>query len=188
MRRVAFVFLAGLVVTALALMAIAQRTTQASAGWSYPVIKGYGEAMPLPQAAVQPDKGKTYKVLFNLTRAGDSPSEVLPGLDHAARTLNVFSILGVPQKNVQMVMVFHGPGGMAALNNQAYRAKFKVDNPNIKVIQELRQAGVEAYVCGQWLHGANYTEKDLLPEVKEATSAMVVLVKYQNDGYALMPF
>lgn len=156
--------------------------------WTYPVIKDYGRAWPLPHAAVQPEKGHEYKVLFNLSKTGAKPDEPLPGLEHAARTLNVFSSLGVQPKQLHIVMVFHGPAAAAAMNNEVYRAKFNVDNPNLKLISQLKQAGVEPYLCGQSLHELNFNEKDMLPEVKLATSAMVVLVTYQNNGYALMPF
>jgi intracellular sulfur oxidation DsrE/DsrF family protein len=188
MRRAGIAILVCVGTAGLMAMAVARHAAPSAAGWTYPVIKDYGRAWPLPQAAVQPEKGREYKVLFNLTRAGDNPSEPLPGLEHAARTLNVFSSLGVPPKNLHIVMVFHGPAASAAMNNAVYRAHFKVDNPNIDLIHQLTHAGVEAYLCGQALHEMNYDEKDILPGVKLATSAMVALVTYQNNGYALMPF
>jgi intracellular sulfur oxidation DsrE/DsrF family protein len=165
-----------------------KKADQPSSGWTYPVIKDNGRAWPLPKAAVQPQKGRTYKALFDVSRPAPNPNEILPGLAHASRMINVFAALGVPPKNLKVVAVFHGPVGYAAMNNDVYRAKFNVDNPNIKVIEELKAAGVELLLCGQTLHELNFNEKDMLPELKLATSAMVVLVTYQNDGYALMPF
>jgi intracellular sulfur oxidation DsrE/DsrF family protein len=162
--------------------------TDPKSEWVYPVIKDYGRAWPLPHAAVQPEKDRQYKVLFNLSKPAANPNEPLPGLFHAARTLNVFASLGVPPKNLHIVMVFHGQAAPAAMSNDVYRAKFNVDNPNLKLISQLKQAGVEPFLCGQSLHELNFNEKDMLPELKLATSAMVVLVSYQNDGYALMPF
>jgi len=156
--------------------------------WTYPVIKDYGRAWPLPNAAVQPEKGQEYKVLFDLSKTGANPSDPLPGLEHAARTLNVFSSLGVQPKQLHVVMVFHGPAAAAAMSNQVYRAKYDVDNPNLKLISQLKQAGVQPYLCGQSLHELSFNEKDIFPDVKLATSAMVVLVTYQNNGYALIPF
>ncbi len=161
---------------------------QASSGWTYPVVKDYGRAWPLPNAAVQPTKGKTYKALFDLSHPAPTPNDILPGLAHIARMVNVFASLGVAPDKLKIVAVFHGPVGFAAMNNDVYRTKFNVDNPNLKIIQELKAAGVEFFLCGQTLHEGNFNEKDMLPEVKLATSAMVVLVAYQNDGYALMPF
>jgi intracellular sulfur oxidation DsrE/DsrF family protein len=160
----------------------------ADSGWTYSVIQGYGGAVPLPNAEVQPQKGRTYKVLFSLTEAAEKPDEPLPGLDHMARTFNVFGSGGVPPKNLKVVGVFHGPASYAAMSNEVYKAKFGVDNPNLKLIEELKAAGANLFLCGQAAHALKFNEKDMLPQVKLATSAMTVLVTYQNDGYALMPF
>lgn len=157
-------------------------------GWTYPVIKDYGPAWPLPEAAVQPQKGRIYKVIFNLSSAAPNPNEILPGLASAARLMNVFVTDGLAARNLKGVAVLHSSAGYAAMDNEVYRAKFNVDNPNLKIIRELKAAGVELFLCGQTLHDLNFHEKDLLPDVKLATSAAIVLTTYQNDGYALMPF
>lgn len=175
-----------LLATAFTLLA-QQPTTQSE--WQNPVIKSAGGAIALPNAAVQPQKNKQYKVLVDITKGSDNPSEVLPGLDHAARVLNAMSLAGVPAKNIHMAIVIHGPATtIAAMNNDVYRAKYRVDNPNAKVFKELSDAGVEVYVCGQAVHAFHFAEKDVLPDVKVALAAVVVLVVYQNNGYALMPF
>lgn len=188
MRLATFVALVVFAAGCFSTVAAQAKPADSAPGWTFPVIKDYGRAWPLPQAAVQPEKHKTYKVLFDLSKPAPNETDVLPGLAHAARTLNVFASLGVPPKNLKIVAVFHGPVGYAAMNNDVYRAKFGHDNPNIKLIQELKAAGVELYLCGQTLHELNFDEKNMLPDVKLATSAMVVLVTYQNNGYALMPF
>ena len=184
---IAFLVLAASTVT----MAAAQTSNQAdepTSGWTYPVIKDYGRAWPLPHAAVQPQRGRTYKVIFDLSKQAADPNQLLDGLAHAARLFNVFAADGAPPKNLKVVAVFHGAAGYAAMSNEVYRGKFGVDNPNLKIIQELKAANVELLLCGQTFHDLNFNEKDLLPDVKLATSAAIVLVTYQNDGYALMPF
>lgn len=165
----------------------AQRSNPA-AKWTYPVIKDYGPAWPLPHAAVQPQRSRTYNVIFNLSQSAAHPSEVLPGLVSAARLLNVFVTDGLPSGNLKVIAVFHSSAGYAAMDNDIYRAKFNVDNPNLRLIAELKAAGVQLFLCGQTSHDLNFEEKDLLPEIKLATSAAIVLVTYQNDGYALMSF
>lgn len=184
---IAFLVLAAGTVTMLA--AQERKSDAPTSEWTYPVIQGYGRAWPLPHAAGQPQKGRTYKILFNLSQPSRDPSEPMPGLEHAARTLNVFASLGVPPENLKVVAVFHGPvASYAAMDNDIYRAKFNVDNPNAKLIHELKAAGVNLLLCGQALHELNFNEKDMLPDVKLASSAMLVLAIYQNDGYAMMPF
>lgn len=159
-----------------------------TSGWTYPVIEDYGRAWPLPYAAVQPQPERTYKVVFSLSNPAPNPNEVLDGLAHVARLFNVFAADGVPPKNLKVVAIFHGSAGYAAMDNGAYRAKFNVENPNLKIIHELKTAGVRLLLCGQTLHDLNLSEQGLLPDIRLATSAAIVLVTYQNDGYALMPF
>lgn len=89
---------------------------------------------------------------------------------------------------MKIAIVMHGPAGFAAMDNATYRAKYNVDNPNIKLLSELKKAGAEIYLCGQTLHGQKFQESAMLPEVRLATSAMIVLVSYQNNGYALLAF
>jgi intracellular sulfur oxidation DsrE/DsrF family protein len=185
MRRAVLLVLV-LLAVAISLFAAPQ---QESSGWQNPVIKSAGGAIPLPNAAVQPEKNKQYKVLFDITKGSDDPKEVLPGLDHAARVMNAMAMSGVPLKNIHMVLVFHGRNTtIGSMNNETYQAKYHVDNPNAEVLKELKQAGAEIYVCGQAMHALHFTDKDLLPEVKVALAAVIVLVVYQNNGYALMPF
>jgi intracellular sulfur oxidation DsrE/DsrF family protein len=181
---IAFLLLAA----AAALAQTSGETNQSTSGWTYPVIEDYGPAWPLPDAAVQPQKGRTYKVIFNLSDAAAKANEVLPGLASAARLLNVFVADGPAPRDLRVVAVFHASAGYAPISNEVYHAKFDVDNPNLKIIRELKAAGVQLFLCGQTLHDLNLNERDLLPEVKLATSAAIVLVTYQNDGYALMPF
>jgi intracellular sulfur oxidation DsrE/DsrF family protein len=172
-------------------MAAAQTRNQVdkpTSRWSYPVIKDYGPAWPLPLAAVQPQKGRTYKVIFNLSTAAPKPNEVLPGLASAARLLNVFAADGAPPNNLRVVAIFHNSAGYVAMSNKVYRGKFGLDNPNLQIIQELKAAGVQLLLCGQTFHELDFNENDLLTDVRLATSAAIVLVTYQNDGYALMPF
>jgi intracellular sulfur oxidation DsrE/DsrF family protein len=100
----------------------------------------------------------------------------------------VFASGGVAPKDLKIVIVMHGPGGIVAMNNDTYRAKFNADNPNAQLLADLKKAGAEIYLCGQTLHQQKFAEKAMLPEVKLATSAMIVLLTYQNQGYAMMPF
>ena len=92
-------------------MLVSESGTQsydATSGWIYPGIRDYGRAWPLPQAAVQPQAGRPYKVMFDLTKPAPNPNEVLDDLAHAARTLNVFAANGVPPTKLKVVAVFHG--------------------------------------------------------------------------------
>ena len=154
----------------------------------YPVVKGYGPAYPVPNAAFVPDKALRYKILFDIRKASGEPDEPNPGLAHVARFLNVMDLAGVTPPEMDVVAIVHGPSTRSVLKNAEYKKQFKVDNPNSKLVQDLVDAGVKVMVCGQALHD-NHFERDWVnPEIGVALSALVVVPTYQLWGYAYMPF
>jgi len=150
-----------------------------------PDADGY---VAIPGAAVPPDKKRTYRAIFDVTRAAKEPGQILPGLNQAGSELNAFAAAGVPAKNVRVVVVFHGPAISGILDDEHYRQKFGVANPNVKVLADLRKAGVEIFVCGQNLVSDQIDPKSLSKDVTVASDALIVLMTYQNDGYALLSF
>jgi intracellular sulfur oxidation DsrE/DsrF family protein len=54
------------------------------------------------------------------------------------------------------------------------------------VIEELRAAGVEIFVCGQHMANHKLGIDQLAPGIKLATAASLVLITYQNQGYAAL--
>lgn len=94
----------------------------------------------------------------------------------------------MPLKNAKFVVVFHGAAINGILNDASYKAKFGVSNPNLKTLAGLKKAGIELFVCGQNLAFENIEPKTLSPEVTVASDALIVLMTYQNEGYALMSF
>ena len=74
-----------------------------------------------------------------------------------------------------------------ALDNAQYRAAYKVDNPNLPLIAELKRAGVDFAVCGQAVaeHGFQYEWID--KGVTLALSALTTITDLEHDGYVLMP-
>lgn len=160
--------------------------TSAQTKWEFPVIKDYGPVHPLPDAAVQPDKSLNYKILFDVTKAGTDPDHVNMALTHIARLINVYASAGVMPNKMKLVAVIHGPATPIVLNNKEYKAKFGKDNPDIQVIKELKENGVQFYVCGQALADNNYDQKWVNPDITVALSALTVVPTYQLKGYALM--
>lgn len=74
------------------------------------------------------------------------------------------------------------------MNNKAYKAKYGVDNPTLKLFKELDQAGVKMFVCGQSLIARNIDHLKIVPEVKVASSMLTVMTTYQLKGYAVLKF
>ena len=155
--------------------------------WEYPVIKGYGPVQPLPKAAVQPDKSVKYKVLFDITQASKGVDQANPGLGHVARFINVMASGGLMPKDMELVAVVHGGATPAVLKNEVFKATFKKDNPNLKLIKDLKEAGVKLYVCGQALADDRFKDEWVNEEIQVALSALVVVPTFQLKGYAYLP-
>jgi len=141
----------------------------------------------LPQAAYQPDRNASYKVVFSLTKASDKPGEVNPALDRVARTVNLYVSAGVPLGHLKFVAIAYGPATPIALNDEQYRKKYGVANPNLPVIAELRKAGVDVAVCGQAVAEHDFQYDWVDSHVTLALSALTTISELQQKGYALLP-
>ena len=175
----------------LAVVVAAPAASKSFAQWGAPAaaaIPGARGYVTIQNAAVSPDKKRTYRAIYNATRAPTEPSRLVPALDMAGAALNAFAATGVPLRNARFAVVFHGPAIDGILGDAHYKAKHGVANPNLKVLSELKKAGVEVFVCGQNLVRENIDPKIISPDVTVASAAQIVLMTYQNDGYALLSF
>ena len=102
--------------------------------------------------------------------------------------MNALAAAGVPLRNAKFVVVFHGAALDGILDDAHYKAKFGASNPDLKVLIEMKKAGVLLFVCGQNLAFAKVDPATISPAVTAASDALVVSMEYQNDGYALMSF
>jgi intracellular sulfur oxidation DsrE/DsrF family protein len=142
----------------------------------------------MAKAAHRPSKETKYRAIFDATHAAEKPSQLVPALNMAGSELNALAAEKAPLSNAKFVVVFHGPAVDGLLNNEAYRTKFGADNPNLETIARMRKAGVTFFVCGQYLAAEKIDPKSLTPEVTVAADALLVLMEYQNQGYALLSF
>lgn len=154
--------------------------------WSYPAIRGYGPEHTWPGVVVRPQTTTAYKALFDVTKGKAASTHVNPGLDHIARTLNIFAGAGVPLRHLKFDVIIHGPATPIALSAAAYRAKFGHANPNIALIAALRKAGVKILVCGNALGDMHFTPSEVNPDIHVALSALSTIIIMQNRGYALV--
>jgi intracellular sulfur oxidation DsrE/DsrF family protein len=153
-----------------------------------PVIPEADGYVVIPGAAVSPDKSHTYRAIYDATRAAEAPGQLVPALNMAGSELNALAVAGVPASNAKFAIVFHGAALDGILDEAAYKAKFGISNPNLKVLAELKRAGVELYVCGQNLAFEHIDPKQLCGDVVIASDALIVLMTYQNNGFALLGF
>lgn len=165
----------------------AQAPAETGESWKNPIIEEYGKVRPYPDSAVQPEPGREYKILFDVTEAADSPDKVNPGFEHVARLINLFAWSGVPVEELKIVLVVHGSATSSVLQDEHYRKEHQVANPNTGLIAALKQAGVTLYVCGQALAHNGFETVWVNPDVTLSLAALTVLPLYQLEGYVLIP-
>ncbi|TWT89368.1 DsrE family protein [Neorhodopirellula pilleata] len=152
---------------------------------TYPAIAGYGGVVRLPNADQQP-RAST-KLLVDLTSGGDA-DRLNPGLEKVAKYLNIYAGGGARPVDVKVAVVFHGEATLAVLNEDAYAAKFETNgNPNLNLLRQLDESGVDLYVCGQSLISKGSSTNDVAGFVKTAVSALTAVVNLQTDGFAYVP-
>lgn len=153
-----------------------------------PVIKDFGGIFEIPYAVEKPDPKIIYNIVIEVERAGDKPDTVNWALNNVARLLNLHAVGGVPSRNMNVILAIHGGATYSTMTNEAYREKYKMDNPNLKLYKELREAGVKMFVCGQSLVARQVDRNRLVPEVKISVSMLTILTTYQMKGFAVMKF
>lgn len=156
----------------------------------YPLMKAgkFSGVVPVKDPAEIPDPNIDYKLLFELTtnNPDSTAKDINSGLMEIARVINLHVASGIPVKKIIPVVVVHAGALYAICNNEAYQKKYKLDNPNLKVIEELeKKAGVKFIACGQAMAFFEVKKEDLLPEVKVSVTAQTVLSHYQLKGYVL---
>ncbi len=173
------------IIMALAVVLAAMSPRAAMAGdLGHPVIKGFGGIHALPRTAVQPDATRSYKAIFDVTKGAKTPEDVNAGLFHVAKAVNLLASAGVPLKHMHIVAVLHGKATPAALDDAHYKKLFGVNNPNTPLLKELRQAGVDVYVCSQAMLKKGYKLAWANPYITPALSALTTLIVFGNEGYA----
>ncbi|HUO02083.1 MAG TPA: DsrE family protein [Rhizomicrobium sp.] len=144
---------------------------------------GLGVALDVPNAKELPDPKLIYKDVFDLPTGGKTPSDVNPGLLTVARFVNTLAKYGVPADHRKFVVVFHRGSTDAILDNDAYKARHHVDNPNIRIMQSLSKAGVLFKVCGQSVLFGHIDQKTIQPIVEVDLWAGTTILNLTARGY-----
>lgn len=160
-------------------------SAQVSNAPAIPEADGY---IVIPGAKLPPDKNRIYRAIYDATKSAKESSQLLPALNMAGSELNALAVCRIPLTNAKFIIVFHGAAINGILDDAHYKEKFGVSNPNLNVLSELKRKGVKLFVCGQNLLSENIDPKTISTDVSVASDALIVLMTYQNDGYALMSF
>ena len=165
-----------------------------SAQTSAPRIAGYGAIAPLTGDEMRAEPGLRYRLVFSVTKAAATPDKVNPSLDKVARLLNLLGRDNIRPAPGDIVAIIHGAATPIVANSTAYAAKTKTKtkakakvNPNLDLIEKLREAGVTVAVCSQALHANGISTRQLAPAVRVDLSAMTTLAALQLRGWALIP-
>lgn len=153
-----------------------------------PVIKSYGTVFQLPAADHKPDPSIKYKIIVELNENGSKPDSLNEYIEALATLVNLHAAEGVPKENIQMVVVLRKMATYAVLGNEMYKEKFKCDNPNLQILKELMDAGVEFYVCGQTMQKRSIDTNKLVAGTKVASSGLTAITTYQLKGYTMIKF
>lgn len=153
-----------------------------------PVIKNYGGVFDIPYAQEKPDPNIDYNVVIEIERESEKPDSLNWALNNVARLINLHAMAGVKPERIHVVIAIHGGAINTVLNNQAYQKKFKMDNPNIGLYEELEKAGVKIVACGQSIVFRKIDRFSMVPQVKIASSMLTTLTSYQMKGYAVLKF
>ncbi|MBM7128986.1 DsrE family protein [Dyella mobilis] len=154
--------------------------------WTNPSISGYGKIHLLPRSAYQPPPDRVYHVVFAISAKSSEPGIVNPSLEQVARAVNLYVASGVTVEQLRFVAIAYGTATPITLNDLQHEAIFGMKNPNLPLIEELGDAGVDVAVCGQSVAIHNYGFDWIDGSVTIALSAVTTISSLQQKGYALV--
>ena len=102
-------------------------------------------------------------------------------------SLLAVSAAGVPLSHLKFVAVIYGQAIDTVLNDEYYRQKYGVDNPNLGLIRTLRTAGIDVAACGQAIAEHQEHYQWIAPQVTLALSGLTTITTLEHRGYVLMP-
>jgi len=150
-----------------------------------PVIPKQGSVVQFPNAAHQPRQGT--KILIDVMR-GSEPNKLNAAIEKVAKYLNIYAGGGAEPVKGNFAVIFHGDATLAVLNDDAYSARFNTKaNPNLELLHQLHEQGVELFVCGQTLISKDAKPEEVAVFVDTAVSALTVVINLQADGYSYVP-
>jgi len=149
-------------------------------------VPGYAVAVDVAGAHELPDPTLDYKIAWGIGQGAQDPtSEVNPTLPTIARYVNTLAKWGVPEEKRHIIVMFHQRSDDfdIVLTNDAFKAKYGKDNPNIALIMALKNAGVEFRACGQAIVGRKIDPQDVNPNIQIDLWAMTSFMNLQMKGF-----
>ncbi len=156
---------------------------------TFPFINAGDGSGVLPVEGVDeiPDPKRQYDLLFEFTTAAvdSTQKKKNPGLVEIARILNLHVASGIPPSHIHAIVLTHGESLYSIMNNDAFLAKYKKQNPNDKLIDEMMKDDVKFIACGQAMQFYQLKKEQLHAGVKVSLTAQTVKSNYLGQGYVL---
>lgn len=153
-----------------------------------PFITGYGDVYEVAAAKGIVNKKGKYKILIDIISPASNAKEISEHFENIARIANLHIAAGVKPENLSVIAVVHGAAVSFILNNETYKQKFGVDNPNQPLFTTLKAAGIPLYVCGQTLFKRKVAPATLAPEFDIVQSAVTTITTYASQGYTVLKY
>ena len=169
-------------------MLLSASAVSAQSSAAGPIIESAGAVFRIENPDFATPADMDFKVAFEVAAPAPSPDQLNVTLNSVARFLNMHAQAGVPRDRVQAAVVVHGPAGWEMVDDEAYRERNGVPNPNAALIRELHEAGVKVILCGQTAASRGIPRDRLLPEVQMALSAMTAFLVLQEEGFRVNPW
>ncbi len=150
-------------------------------------IASAGGVYKLSGKVEMPATNTVHRLVIDATGDEATTTGINRHLESAARALNLYALAAVANDNVKVALVIHGKATRLVLSGDAYRRQFGRSNPDAALIEDLKNAGVGIFVCGQALSHQGFAVNDVDKNVRVSLSAMTALVDLQGKGFALIP-
>ncbi|KAA5946608.1 DsrE family protein [Pantoea sp. Bo_2] len=156
--------------------------------WSTPAIDGYGKIHYVDTPAFKPGTtaGLSNKIVFQINHNDGDIRKPNLGLERVARVTNLYYAAGVPLNQLKFVVSINGDAVSSALNNDQFSKAYGVDNPNLKLISELKKAGVQVTICDQSVAFHQLDRNWIDPMVTHTISSGTTVATLENSGYAFL--
>lgn len=160
----------------------------------YPLIRSSNSGVVVVEGIDEnPDPNLDYKIIVDFTafpvrKENEKKIDSLSvnwALPEIGRLYNLHLAAGIPKNKIQIVAAVHANAMEAFFTNEAYLEKYKIENPNLPIIEELNNAGVQFLVCGQSLTWWGFRKDMLIPQAKLTLTAQTTLTSHQMNGFAL---
>ena len=156
--------------------------------WSTPAIEGYGKIHYVDTPAFKPGTtaGLSNKIVFQINHNDGDIRKPNLGLERVARVTNLYYAAGVPLDQLKFVVSINGDAVSSALNNDQFSKAYGVDNPNLKLISELKKAGVQVTICDQSVAFHQLDRNWIDPMITHTISSGTTVATLENSGYAFL--